>query len=71
MGLAICYDIRFPELMLMMRKQGAKVLVLPANFNQTTGPMHWELLLRARAVDMQAFVLGCSASRYKEDPTLY
>jgi len=50
-----------------MRKKGAEMLVLPANFNQTTGPLHWELLLRARAVDMQAYVLGCSASRYKED----
>ena len=51
----------------LMRKKGAEMLVLPANFNQTTGPLHWELLLRARAVDMQAYVLGCSASRYKED----
>lgn len=52
-GLCICYDIRFPELSLLMRQRGAKILVFPGSFNQTTGPLHWELLLRSRALDNQ------------------
>jgi omega-amidase len=52
-GLGICYDMRFPELALLMAKQGAKVLVYAGCFNQTTGPLHWELLLRSRALDNQ------------------
>ena len=52
-GLAICYDMRFPELSLLMAKAGARVLIYPSMFNQTTGPLHWELVLRSRAVDNQ------------------
>ncbi|KJE95623.1 nitrilase [Capsaspora owczarzaki ATCC 30864] len=62
-GLAICYDIRFPELALLSVKQGCKFLVYPGAFNMTTGPMHWELLARARAVDNQAFVAVVSPAR--------
>eukprot|EP00935_MAST-01C_sp_MAST-1C-sp1_P002819 g2819.t1 len=62
-GLAICYDMRFPELAMLMREQGCKVLIYPGAFNTTTGPKHWELLARARAVDNQAFVLCCSPAR--------
>ena len=51
MGLAVCYDIRFPELFRLMAAKGAKVILVPASFNMTTGPAHWELLFRARAVD--------------------
>ena len=49
--MAICYDIRFPELALLMVKKGAQVLYYPGSFNTTTGPLHLELLLRARALD--------------------
>jgi len=59
-GLGICYDIRFPELSRLMVLQGAEVLVFPAAFNMTTGPAHWEVLFRARAVDNQAFTIGVS-----------
>jgi Predicted amidohydrolase len=52
-GVGICYDMRFPELGLLMAKKGAKVIVYAGCFNQTTGPLHWELLLRSRAVDNQ------------------
>ena len=46
-------------------------MVFPGSFNQTTGPLHWELLLRARAVDNQCFSVGVSVAQYKEDPTVY
>jgi omega-amidase len=62
-GVAICYDIRFPELAEKMRKAGAEMFVYPGAFNTTTGPMHWELLARARAVDNQLYVACVSPSR--------
>jgi omega-amidase len=66
LGLLICYDIRFPELALLMQQQlGAAVLACPAAFNTTTGPRHWHLLMRARAVDTQCFLLACSSARPK------
>jgi deaminated glutathione amidase len=57
-GLSVCYDVRFPELYRILALQGALVLTVPANFTRTTGAAHWELLLRARAVENQAFVLA-------------
>ncbi|MBS7528054.1 carbon-nitrogen hydrolase family protein [Fusibacter paucivorans] len=62
-GVALCYDVRFPELARLMTEQGAKLLIYPAAFNMTTGPMHWELLLRSRAVDQQVFTVGCAPAR--------
>lgn len=63
-GVGICYDMRFPELsMIATRNHGASLLVFPGAFNMTTGPAHWELLLRARAVDNQTFVAACSPAR--------
>ena len=62
-GLAICYDIRFPEMFCQMALRGAKLIVVPAAFNLTTGPKHWELLFRARALDSQAFIAGVAAAR--------
>lgn len=52
-GLGICYDIRFPELGALLAKQGAQVLVYPGNFTVHTGNLHWEYLLKARALDNQ------------------
>ncbi|PIG81155.1 nitrilase family protein (Nit3) [Aspergillus arachidicola] len=52
-GLAICYDIRFPEAAMIAARKGAFALIYPGAFNMTTGPMHWSLLARARAVDNQ------------------
>ena len=51
LGVGICYDIRFPELAGLMRQRGANIIVYPGAFNMVTGPAHWELLQRARAVD--------------------
>jgi predicted amidohydrolase len=57
-GLSICYDLRFPELYRIMAVQGARILTVPANFTHPTGSAHWEILLRARAVEDQAFVIA-------------
>jgi deaminated glutathione amidase len=57
-GLMVCYDLRFPELALALRAQGAHILTAPAAFTYTTGEMHWQLLLQARAMDTQCYVLG-------------
>jgi len=62
-GLCVCYDFRFPELARLMVDRGARVLLVPAAFNMTTGPAHWELLFRSRAVDNQVFALGTAPAR--------
>ena len=59
-GIALCYDIRFPELARLMTLNGAKILFYPGAFNFVTGPAHWELLFRTRAVDNQVFSVGVS-----------
>jgi predicted amidohydrolase len=61
LGLAICYDLRFPELFLALRRAGADVIMLPANFTLQTGKDHWEALIRARAIETQCWV-AASAS---------
>jgi omega-amidase len=63
LGVAVCYDLRFPELARLMVQEGARVFVIPGAFNMTTGPAHWEVLFRARAVDNQVFALGCAPTR--------
>jgi predicted amidohydrolase len=57
-GLAICYDLRFPELFRHYAEQGAHLFFVPSNFTQKTGNAHWEILLRARAIENQAFVVA-------------
>lgn len=57
-GIGICYDIRFPELAKIMVENGALILIYPGAFNMTTGPAHWELLFRSRAMDNQTFCIG-------------
>lgn len=59
-GLMVCYDLRFPELALQLRAQGADILTAPAAFTYTTGQMHWQLLLQSRAIDSQCQVLGAA-----------
>ncbi|XP_077198187.1 omega-amidase NIT2 [Paroedura picta] len=62
-GLGICYDIRFPELAQIYAQKGCLLLVYPGAFNLTTGPAHWELLQRGRAVDNQVYVAAASPAR--------
>ena len=57
-GLSICYDLRFPELYRGLSKAGAKIFFVPANFTYLTGKAHWDILLKARAIENQAFVLA-------------
>lgn len=59
----ICFDIRFPELSRMMVNDGVKVIFVPAAFNMTTGPAHWELSFRTRALDNQIYMVGCAPAR--------
>lgn len=62
-GVGICYDIRFAELAQLYSRKGCQLLVYPGAFNMTTGPAHWELLQRARALDNQVFVATASPAR--------
>ncbi|XP_053698160.1 omega-amidase NIT2 [Sabethes cyaneus] len=62
-GIGICYDIRFDELARLYRKQGCDMLFYPGAFNMKTGPLHWELLARARATDTQSYVATISPAR--------
>ncbi len=61
-GLAVCYDLRFPELFRAMH--GVDIIVLPAAFTETTGKMHWEVLVRARAVENLAYVIAAAQGGY-------
>ncbi|MEC7120599.1 MAG: carbon-nitrogen hydrolase family protein [Pseudomonadota bacterium] len=60
LGLMICYDLRFPELALALRQHGAQILTAPSAFTYMTGQQHWSLLLRARAIDSQCWVIGAN-----------
>ncbi|KAF8582208.1 putative nitrilase [Ramaria rubella] len=62
-GLGICYDIRFPEMAMIAARRGCAAMIYPGAFNLTTGPLHWELLQRARALDNQMYVATCSPAR--------
>lgn len=62
-GLGICYDIRFPEFAQICAQKGCKMMIYPAQFNTTTGPAHWKMLLQARALDNQLFVIGVQTAR--------
>src|SRR5437660_7064854 len=58
LGLSVCYDLRFPELYRRLAEQGADILSVPAAFTAYTGRAHWEVLLRARAVENQAYAFA-------------
>ncbi|WBW98274.1 carbon-nitrogen hydrolase family protein [Oceanirhabdus sp. W0125-5] len=62
-GIAICYDMRFPEMFKKMALLGAELIIIPAAFNMTTGPAHWDLTLRSRALDNQVFIAAISPAR--------
>ena len=58
LGMTVCYDLRFPELYRILAVRGARVVAIPAAFTKVTGQAHWEILIRARAVENQAFVVA-------------
>ena len=58
LGMTVCYDVRFPYLYRALAKAGAQILTVPAAFNHLTGAAHWEILLRARAIETGCFVLA-------------
>ena len=61
LGLSTCYDLRFPELYCnMVYENGANVLLVPSAFTVPTGKAHWEVLLRARAIEMQSYVVAAA-----------
>jgi predicted amidohydrolase len=63
LGLTVCYDLRFPELYRILALRGARVITVPANFTRVTGEAHWEVLLRARAIEDQVFVIAPGQGR--------
>lgn len=67
-GLAICYDMRFPELFMRLRRQGAELILLPAAFTLQTGKDHWEVLLRARAIETQCWVAAAGCTGLHREP---
>ena len=67
-GLSICYDLRFPELYLALRKQGADVIFVPSAFTAETGRDHWEVLLRARAIETQCWIVAAATTGTHHDP---
>lgn len=71
LGLSVCYDLRFPELYRRLVSAGAQVLTAPSAFTATTGKAHWQLLLRARAVENLCFVLGANIAdrNHPKNPT--
>lgn len=67
LGLAVCYDLRFPELFRFYAEQGVTLVALPAAFTAATGKAHWEILLRARAIENQCFVLASAQGGVHEN----
>jgi predicted amidohydrolase len=72
LGLAVCYDLRFPELFRIMAVRGARAFTLPSAFTVPTGKAHWEILVRARAIENQAFVIAAGqVGRHPPDHESY
>ena len=67
LGLTICYDLRFPDLFSRLAEAGAEVIAVPAAFTVPTGKAHWEVLLRARAIEAEAFVVAAAQSGHHAD----
>jgi predicted amidohydrolase len=65
-GIVVCYDIRFPELVRCVALAGAEVLLVPAVFNTITGPVHWHVMMKARAIENQFFLAAVSQGRNSE-----
>ncbi|KAK0665440.1 putative amidohydrolase [Cercophora samala] len=71
-GSAICFDVRFPEMGLALRRKGAEIITYPSAFTVLTGQAHWEVLLRARAIETQSYVVAAAQmGRHNENRTSY
>lgn len=72
LGLAVCYDIRFPELFRLLAKQGAEIIALPTAFTVKTGEAHWEVLTRARAIENFFYIIGsCQTGKHDNGRETY
>jgi predicted amidohydrolase len=72
LGLSVCYDLRFPELYRELLRSGARIVVVPAAFTQYTGKDHWHVLLRARAIENQVYVVApAQFGRHNEKRVTY
>jgi predicted amidohydrolase len=63
MGICVCYDFRFPELSRLMTLKGAKIILVPAAFNMSTGPAHWQTMFKSQALNNQIYALGTAPAR--------
>lgn len=70
-GLGICFDVRFPEYALGLVQKGAEMLIYPSAFSPATGPLHWDILAKGRALDTQSYVVMASCARPTHDASLY
>lgn len=68
-GMTVCYDVRFPQLYRRLAQAGAQILTVPAAFNHITGAAHWEVLLRARAIETGCFVLAPAQTGFHPEST--
>lgn len=66
LGLAVCYDLRFPELFRVQTLAGAEMIIVPGAFNTTTGPYHWELLVRSRALENTVYLAACASAPHPD-----
>lgn len=66
-GIAVCFDLRFPEHFLKLRRSGADIIVVPAAFTRNTGIKHWKVLLRSRAIENQVYIVGAGLSGETSD----
>jgi predicted amidohydrolase len=69
-GLTVCYDLRFPDLYARLRRQGAELITIPSAFTATTGRDHWHILVRARAIETQSYVLAAAQQGTHDDEGL-
>jgi nitrilase len=69
-GVVVCFDLRFPELFRSLRKRGANLIFVPSAFTETTGAAHWEVLLRARAIENQCFIVAPAITGKSGDETV-
>jgi deaminated glutathione amidase len=67
LGLSVCYDVRFPALYRALAKAGANVIAIPAAFTRTTGEAHWQILIRARAIETGAYVVAAAQGGHHAD----